>query len=130
MNTPDAIPPSPRIEALYRRRWPLLVTYITVVLGGVTFAIFFKRIQLDWLLTVIALGAILLLQGLFLLGMPQLRWPKPTRSVPMTVSIATGALLAALLTFGIAASIMNLVHVWKKVTDAVEINVFWVIAAA
>jgi hypothetical protein len=129
-NTPDAIPPSPRIQALCRRRWPLLVTYLTVVLGGLTFAIFFKPIQLDWLFAVIALGAILLLQGLFLLGMPQLRWPKATRSVPMTVSIATGALLAALLTFGIAASLMNLVQVWEKVTDAVETNIFWIIAAA
>ena len=122
--------PSPRpVQTLHRLRWPLFAAYAATLAGTVTWFLLSGDGYFDdsWILITICLGTFLALQATFLLGMPQLRWPKPTRPVPMTVSIATGALLAALLTFGIAASVMNLFNVWKKVTGAIDANIFWAI---
>ena len=84
----------------------------------------------EWLATAIALLILLGAQALFLVGMPQARWPKPTGGVSMTVSMLTGALVAALLTFGVFAALLNITTAWERLTETVELNVFWVIPAA
>jgi hypothetical protein len=125
--------PSPRpVQTLHRLRWPLFAAYAATLAGIVTWFLLSGDGYFDdsWILITICLGTFLALQATFLLGMPHLRWPNPTPPVPMMVSLATGALLAALLTFGVAASLLNIGSLWEKVTGAVEAHVFWFIAAA
>ena len=73
--SPQATPPRWRI-ALYHLRFVLLAGYL-LLLGG---AIWFW-IEMDVEIGVLLIGLLVLVgfQALFLIGMPQLRWPRPTR---------------------------------------------------
>jgi hypothetical protein len=84
----------------------------------------------EWLAAAIALLVFVGAQALFLIGMPQTRWPKPTRGVPMTLSILAGSLIAGLLTFGVFAALLNVTTAWERLAETFELNIFWALAAA
>jgi len=124
--SPQAAPPRRR-QALYHARFALLALYVALVAAAIGFYLWLGAEVLAMaIIALIFLGV----QGAFLLGMPELRWPRPTRRKPMWLSIVTGAALAALLTFGLFATIASAANVWEKLTNAVGAYVFWIIAAA
>jgi hypothetical protein len=114
-------------QTAFRLRYVFLSLYVIVLTSLTAWLI----IETDeWLVVSIALLILLGAQALFLIGMPQLRWPKPTHGAPMILSMITGALMAGLLTFGVFATLLNIGSAWERLTDTVEFNIFWVIAAA
>jgi hypothetical protein len=129
----NEIAPPPRWRAVaFRLRYVLLAGYALTLAGLITwFAIAAADEGLEmWL----ALGITLLVffgtQALFLLGMPQTRWPKPTRGASMVLTICIGAGMAGLLSFGVLATLLNLFNVWERLTDAFDMNIFWAIVVA
>jgi hypothetical protein len=121
-------PPPPWRRILFSVRWVLLSLYLLVLGGAVTW--WMVEETDEWFAAAIAVLILLGLQGVFLVGMPHFRWPKPTGGVPMVISMSLGALLAGLLTFGVFATMLNLFDVWERLTNAVELGIFWVIAVA
>jgi hypothetical protein len=112
--SPQSPPPRWRI-ALYHLRFVLLALYLLLIAGIVTFFISEGAYAIVFLIPV---AILLLVQALFLIGMPHMRWPRPTRRTPMWLSLAAGALVAALLTFGLAATAMSAFDVWDRVTES------------
>ena len=121
-------PPPPWRRILFGLRWVLLGLYVLPLLGALVWFIIEERE--GWFGALIAVLILVGLQALFLVGMPHFRWPKPTSGIPMVISMSTGALLAGLLTFGVFATLLNAFNVWDRIVNAVEFNIFWVIAAA
>jgi hypothetical protein len=60
------------------------------------------------------------LQAAFLTGAPHWRWPRPTGRRPMWISLVVGAFMTALLTFGLAGSLISLVHANQAVGKIVD----------
>ena len=60
------------------------------------------------------------MQALLLSGAPHFRWPRPTRRRWMFVSLAAGALMAGLLTFGLVATVTSLSNNTLKWVNAVR----------
>jgi hypothetical protein len=114
-------------EALYRLRIVLLVAYAALLAGAVAFYVW---LDADGFLVVAGLLVFLGVQALFLLGMPALRWPRPTRRKAMASSLITGSAIAALITFGLCATALNFFDVWKTATNAVGGHIFWTIVVA
>src|SRR5687768_15539751 len=122
----EVAPPRWR-QVAFRLRFVLVALYVLALAGAtVLLAVAFD----EWLAAAIALLILVGAQALFLVGMPQARWPKPTGGVSMTISMVTGALIAGLLTFGTFAALLNITTAWERLTNAVEVGIFWVIAAA
>lgn len=124
--SPQVAPPRWR-EVLFRLRVVLLVAYAALLAGAVGFCLWQDA---DGWVVVVGLLVLFGLQGLFLLGMPALRWPRPTRRRAMAASLVTGALVAGLLTFGLLATVLNLFDLWKAATNKIGGHIFWVIAVA
>jgi hypothetical protein len=122
--SPQDEPPRWR-QSLYRARYPLLTLYLVVLAAAVGFWLW---LGLDAFPAVICVLVFLGFQALFLIGIPQLRWPRPTRRTPMALSLAAGSLVIALLTFAIVAVILNAGDVWEHFIDRLEMNIFWVLA--
>lgn len=121
-------PPPPRWRRLlYPFRFALLSLYAILLAAAIACWIW---MDLELLPVVIGLLVLLGLQALFLLGCPQLRWPRPTRRRHILLSVAAGAAVAALLTFGLLATALNLFNRWSDVTNALEEHIFWGIAIA
>jgi hypothetical protein len=121
----DAPPNWRRIA--YRLRYPFLVLYALLLGGAVGFCAWTETV--DTAAIVAVLLVVLGSQGLFLVGAPQLRWPRRTGRVPMAVSLTVGALVAALLTFGVVATALNAVDRWEAVTGRLGGYVFGLIGA-
>jgi hypothetical protein len=85
-----------------------------VGLGALAWAIFFDHRLLDLdikpsFLSITVVALILFgMQAALLCGAPHFRWPKPTHGTWIYFSIAAGALMAALLTFGFIATLTSL----------------------
>src|SRR5258706_3822200 len=118
--SPQAAPPRWRV-ALFHLRYVLLAFYALLTAGAVWF---YSELGMEAVFLAIALLVFFGVQALFLIGMPQLRWPRPVRRKPMWMSIVAGALVAGILTFGLIATIMNLFDVWKSATSAIGAHVF------
>lgn len=114
---------------LYPWRWVLLAAYLVALLA-VAIAMAWPISGSDAVLLLILAGSQVVLQGLFLCGAPQLYWPKPARRVPMMISMATGALLAGALTFGLMATVLHVVRLWRPATDLLGGAIFWALAVA
>jgi hypothetical protein len=121
--SPQSPPPRWRL-ALYHVRFVLLALYLLLVAGIVGYLI---ANGAEAIVFVIALLVMFGVQALFLIGMPQLRWPRPTRRKPMWLSLAAGALVAAVLTFGLAATALNAFDIWDQVTESIGGHLFWII---
>jgi hypothetical protein len=103
-------------------RWHRLLVRGRFLLAGVYFAgvallawaIFFNYrlfdLQPDRNFTAIAVvsSVFFAMQALLLSGAPHFRWPRPRRRRWMAVSLAAGALMAGLLTFGFVATLTSL----------------------
>jgi hypothetical protein len=122
--SPQDEPPRWR-QTFYHARWALLVLYLALIAGG---AIFWNWAGLDPFPLVICLLIFFALQALFLIGMPQLRWPRATKRTPMALSLAAGALAIAMLTFGLLGIVLNALDVWEGFMNRLELEVFWVLA--
>jgi len=99
--------------------WHRLLVRLRVLLAGIYFlglaalawAVLFdhRLFDLDFGRDIRAFAVVSVIffamQALLLSGAPHLRWPKPTRGRWMYVSLAAGALMAGLLTFGFVAVI-------------------------
>ena len=124
--SPQATPPRWRI-ALYHLRFVLLAGYLLLLGGAVWF-----WIEMDVEIGVLLIGLLVLVgfQALFLIGMPQLRWPRPTRRKPMWLSLIAGALATAFLTFGLVTTTMSFFNVWDRITERIGGHIFWIILFA
>jgi DNA-directed RNA polymerase subunit RPC12/RpoP len=121
--SPQATPPRWRI-ALYHLRFVLLAAYAALVGGAVWF---YADVGVEAVFLAVALLIFFSAQGLFLIGMPQLRWPRPVRRKPMWMTIVAGALAAGLLTFGLIMTIMSALDVWKSATESIGLHLFWAV---
>jgi hypothetical protein len=119
--TPPPSPPRWR-TILFNFRVVFLLAYIALFVGAIIVA-------QDWAV-LIPLGVITLFQGLFLIGMPQMRWPRATRKRSMMISQMVGALAAALLTFGVVATALCAINQWDNLTQSIGGHILWVIAIA
>jgi hypothetical protein len=124
--SPQSPPPRWRL-ALYHVRFVLLAFYILLITGVVAYCMANGAAAIVF---VIAFLVMLTVQALFLIGMPQLRWPRPTRRKPMWLSLAAGALVAALLTFGLVATALSALDIWYHVTESFGANVVWIIVVS
>jgi hypothetical protein len=124
--SPLATPPRWRV-ALYHLRYVLLAAY-ALLLGGAIW--FYAESGVESVALIVTLLLLFGFQAIFLIGMPQLRWPRPIRRKPMWLSLAGGALAAGLLTFGLVATLMSLFNVWNATTDQIGGHIFWVILLA
>ena len=79
-------------------------TQIALIVGLV---IYFVREIPAWFVFVV-LFLMILTQAGFLAGAPHLTWPRPHKRRPMIVSKVVAALAAALLTYGLCASLVSL----------------------
>jgi hypothetical protein len=128
----DTVPPPRWRQLAFRLRYVLLSLYFSA-LAALVIGFLIETADEGgepWLAAMITLLIFFGAQALFLVGMPQCRWPKPTRGASMIVSIAVGAAVAGLLTFGVLATVLNLFNLWDKVTDAHEVKILWAIAVA
>ena len=105
-------------------RWHRLLVRGRVLLAGIYFvgvavlawAVFFDRrlfdLRVDQNFTTVAVVSCVFfaMQALLLSGAPHFRWPRPTRRRWIYVSVAAGALMAGLLTFGFVATVSSLAH--------------------
>ncbi|MDB5322729.1 MAG: hypothetical protein JWN40_4360 [Phycisphaerales bacterium] len=123
--SPQAAPPRWRV-VLYHLRYVLLAAYALLIAGAVWF---YSEMGLDAVFLAVALLVFFGVQGLFLIGMPQLRWPRPVRRKPMWVSVVAGALAAGVLTCGLIMTGMSLFDVWNSATKAIGGHVFWAVLA-
>lgn len=121
--SPQAAPPRWRV-ALYHLRYVLLAAYALLIAGAVWF---YSEMGLDAVFLAVALLVFFGVQGLFLIGMPQLRWPRPVRRKPMWLSVVAGSLAAGVLTFGLIMTGMNVLDVWKPATKAIGGHIFWAV---
>jgi hypothetical protein len=122
--SPQDEPPRWR-QSLHRLRWPIATCYLLLLTAACGF---WSWAGLDIFPLIVCLLIFLGLQGLFLIGMPQLRWPRPTKRTPMSLSLAIGSLVIALLSFGLVAVVLNGINVWEGFINRLEWNVFWVLA--
>jgi DNA-directed RNA polymerase subunit RPC12/RpoP len=121
--SPLATPPRWR-QALYHLRYVFLAGYLLLIGGA---AWFFSDMGSEAVALVVGLFIFFGVQGLFIFGMPQLRWPRPTHRRPMWMSLVAGALVAGLLTFGVVATGLSLFEVWDAVTRSIGGHIFWAI---
>jgi hypothetical protein len=121
--SPQAAPPRWRV-ALYHLRYVLLAAYALLIAGAVWF---YSEMGLDVVFLAVALLVFFGVQGMFLIGMPQLRWPRAVRRKPMWVSVVAGSLAAGVLTFGLIMTGMNVLDVWKPATKAIGGHIFWAV---
>jgi hypothetical protein len=121
--SPQPAPPRWRV-ALYHLRYVLLTGYALLVGGAVWF---YSEMGLGAVFLVIAALVFFGVQGMFLIGMPQLRWPRPVRRKPMWLTVVAGALVAGALTFGLIATGMSLFDVWNTATKAIGGHIFWAV---
>ena len=119
--SPQPTPPRWR-EALHHLRFVLLAAYAVLLAAAVWFWCWAGGEVLGLAICLIVLFAF---QAAFLVGMPQLRWPRPTRRRAMWISIVTAGALAGLLSFGLLATALNAFNVWDNVTKAIEGHIFW-----
>jgi hypothetical protein len=119
----QAAPPRWRV-AVYHLRYVLLAAYALLIAGAVRF---YSELGLDAVFLAVALLVFFGVQGLFLIGMPQLRWPRPVRRKPMWLSVVAGSLAAGVLTFGLIMTGMNVLDVWKPATKAIGGHIFWAV---
>ncbi len=107
---------------LFNLRYVLLTFYVGLIIGAIVY------IQ-DWeiLIPILILTA---LQGLFLVGMPHLRWPRATRKRAMITSQMIAAVVAASLTFGLFATLLSGFNKWDDLTRSLGAHIFWVVAIA
>lgn len=121
--SPQATPPRWRI-ALYHLRFVLLAGYALLIAGAVWF---YAEMGLESVFLVVALLTFFGVQGLFLIGMPPLRWPRPVHRKPMWMALCAAALAVAILTFGLIMTFMSLLDVWKSATESIGGHLFWAI---
>jgi hypothetical protein len=121
--SPQATPPRWRVT-LYHLRYVLLAFYALLIAGAVWLC---SDMDMETAYLAIALVIFFGLQALFLIGMPQLRWPRPVRRKPMWMTLVAGALAAGLLTFGLIMTVMSLFNVWKSATKSIGGHIFWAI---
>lgn len=82
--------------------------------GGVTSALYAVLTLRNFLIaTLVLLGV----QGLLLLGAPQLHWPRPRRRRSIFVSLAMGSAIAALLSLGIYLAMTSLYRLIEDPTS-------------
>src|SRR6059058_1475457 len=121
--SPQAAPPRWRV-ALFHLRYVLLAFYALLLAGAVWF---YADLGMEAVFLAITLFIFFGAQALFLIGMPQLRWPRPVRRKPMWMSLVAGAFVAGILTFGLIMTGMSLFDVWKSATNAIGAHVFWAV---
>src|SRR5438105_3581178 len=108
--SPQQTPPRWRL-ALYHLRFVLLGGYALLLAGALGFWLYAGAEAIGVaIVSLIFLG----MQGMFLIGMPQLRWPRPTRRRRMWISVVAGAGVAAVLTFGLVATGLSGVDWWRR----------------
>jgi hypothetical protein len=115
--SPQPSPPRWRV-ALFSLRFVFLTAYIGVLIGAIV-------VNQAWE-TLIPILILTLFQGLFLLGMPHLRWPRPTRRRSIIVSQMAAALAGALLTFGLFATVLSAIDKWEVGLTG---KVLWMVVA-
>jgi hypothetical protein len=122
--SPQDEPPRWR-QTLHRLRWPILTCYLLLLAGACGF---WAWAGLEVFPLIICLLVFLGLQALFLIGMPQLRWPRPTRRTPIALSLGVGSLVIALLTFGLLGVVLNAFDVWEGFMNHFDLDIFWILA--
>src|SRR5689334_6262971 len=138
----DSNPPLlPMAERLYPRRYLLLALY----LGGILAACFLfagtdvlMGLDMPWPTVAVWFLILFALQAAFLTGAPHLRWPRPIGRRSMALSLAAGAVMAALLSLGLAGTVVSLLRadVWVGRVDQAlggtpaAVVTFWVLSWA
>jgi hypothetical protein len=122
--SPQPTPPRWRI-ALYHLRFVFLAAYLLLLAALAGW--FHLEADIDIIVISVALLVFFGFQVLFLTGMPQLRWPRPTRRKPMWLSLTAGALVAGILTFGLIATSMSAFDVWNRATNSIGGHIFWIV---
>jgi hypothetical protein len=107
---------------LYNLRYVFITAYIAMIVAAL--------VWIPEVAMVIAIIALTLLQGLFLIGMPEIRWPRPTRKRAMIISQMIAALVAAALTFGLVATFLSAIDKWEAINKSIGAHILWVVAIA
>lgn len=134
-NTAPTLPaPSRGLRWTIWSRWILLGCYL--VLSVAWYYVFLSvsdplglSNQPSQLLVPFVVGTLVLfgVQFLFLLGAPQLHWPRPRRRRSIFVSLAAGSAIAVLLSLGIVCAGLSL---YKLIDDPDSFRVHWVVTSA
>jgi len=119
--SPQPDPPRWR-SALYSFRILFIVGYFAVFVATFVFV-------REWAV-ILPLFIITLFQALFLIGMPEIRWPRATRKRSMMISQMIAALAAALLTFGVVATVLCAIDKWESAARSMGANILWIVAIA
>lgn len=107
-------------EWAYRLRWLLAVPLVLMLLGAIAL-VAFNTYDDDWIGLAIFFTAFFGTQVLFLL--PRRHWPVKLakRGRPLWISLVIGAAVAAIVSLGLIAAILEIPDWWDRIGDHIEL---------